>query len=141
MTALEENFVEENLVDTSMPPQGVAQSERERRAAKNQSLFREVNERVKEVNDRHHIALTLTHWLCECADETCTERIALSPREYESLREISTRFVIAPQREHFVPDVERIVRRHGRYWVVEKEGEAASVADDLDPRSRGDGQS
>jgi hypothetical protein len=114
------------------------QAEHERRAGKNQSLFRDVNERVNEINQAHDLWLTLADWVCECADDTCTERIKLTPEEYEKVRESPTRFCVAPSDEHVVPDVERVVKQHPRYWIVSKVGEAASAATHLDPRSRGD---
>ena len=105
----------------------------ERRAAKNQSLFREVNERENEINNN-------TLWLvfmCECADETCVEQIELTPEEYESVRENPTHFAVVPSEEHVVPEVERIAEQHERFWVVEKVGEAGAVVIQLDPRRRG----
>ena len=116
-----------------------AHQEHERRAGKNQSLFRDVNERVSEVNKAHGLWVTLSDWICECADETCTERIELTPQQYEEVRDNPTHFIVAPGPEHVIPDVERIVERHGRYWVVEKVGVAAAVAEHLDPHPGGDG--
>jgi hypothetical protein len=115
-----------------------AHEERERRAGKNQSLFRDVNERVSEINKAHGLWVTLSDWICECADETCTERIELTPQQYERVREEPTHFVVAPDAKHVVFDVERVVEQRERYWIVSMVGEAASVATDLDPRSRGD---
>jgi hypothetical protein len=116
----------------------IAHEEHERRAGKNQSLFRDVNERVSEVNKAHGLWVTLSDWICECADETCTERIELTPRQYEELREDPAHFAVAPAMDHVVPDVELIVEQHHRYWVVEKVGKAAAVAEELDPRSKDD---
>ncbi len=82
--------------------------------------------------------MTLSDWVCECADETCTERIELTPQQYETLRENPTHFVVAPSTEHVVADAERVVEQHERYWIVSKVGVAAAVATHLDPRSRGD---
>ena len=113
--------------------------EHARRAGKNQSLFRDVNERVSEVNKAHGLWVTLSDWICECADETCTERIELTPQQYEHVRDNPTHFIVAPGEEHVIPDVEWIVEKRGRYWVVEKAGVAAAVAEHLDPHSRGDG--
>jgi hypothetical protein len=115
----------------------VIDGRREERAAKNQSMFREVNERVKELTDptTGHPGLVLFDWVCECADETCVQRIALTLREYESVREIPTCFAVAASSEHFLPAVERIVSTHPRYWVVQKERKAATIAEELDPRS------
>ena len=42
------------------------------RAGRNQSLYREVNERVKELNDAFD-ALPIGEWICECANEECFE--------------------------------------------------------------------
>lgn len=109
-----------------------AHRQREERAGKNQSLFREVNERVSELNKEHGV-WALSDWICECADEACTERIGLTPQEYEGVRKNPTHFVVAPSAEHVVFDVERVVEQHERYWVVSKVGEAASVAIRLDP--------
>jgi hypothetical protein len=111
-----------------------ANEEYQRRAGKNQALFRDVNERVNEINQAHDLWLTLSDWVCECADETCTERIELTPEDYERVRENPTRFVVAGSEEHVVPGAERIVEQHPRYWVVEKVGEAAAAAEELDPR-------
>jgi hypothetical protein len=119
---------------------GAVHEEGERRAGKNQSLFRDVNERVSEINKAHDLWVTLSDWICECADETCTEPIELTPQQYERVRENPTHFIVAPGTEHVVFDVERVVEQHQRYWVVSTVGEAASVATHLDPRSRGDGR-
>jgi hypothetical protein len=117
----------------------IAHEERERRAGKNQALFREINERVEEINQAHDLWLTLSDWVCECADDTCTERIELTPQQYEEVRESPTHFAVAPSDEHVLPDVERVVERNLRYWVVEKLGDAGVVAEHLDPRSEADG--
>jgi hypothetical protein len=34
--------------------------------------------------------------VCECADETCADRIVMSPDEYERLRRNATHFAVAP---------------------------------------------
>jgi hypothetical protein len=112
-----------------------AHEEQEKRAGKNQSLFRDVNERVNEVNKAHGLWVTLSDWICECADETCTDRIELTPQQYDQLRKTPTHFAVAPSSEHVVFGVEEIVEQHQRYWVVEKVGEAAGMAKELDPRS------
>jgi hypothetical protein len=102
--------------------------------AKTQSLYREVNERVKSVNESFSIDLPLGEWLCECADPACDERIEMSPAAYEEIRASSVRFVVAP--EHVYPNIERVVDRTDRYWVVEKHGDAGALAAKFDPRSR-----
>ena len=111
--------------------------ERQQRAAQNQSLFREVNERVKDVNDSFHVFTTLSEWVCECANKECVERIEMSPRDYERVRQHGARFFVFPNDEHVWPDAERVVERLGNYWVVEKIELAAKIATQRDPRSDG----
>ena len=109
---------------------------RNERAARNQSLFREVNERTVEFlqnglqevdGDGSVISI-----MCECANAGCHERIELTAVEYEDIRGSSTRFPI--KLGHEWPDVERIVAEHDRYVVVEKFGETAAIASRLDAR-------
>jgi hypothetical protein len=103
------------------------------RAAKNQSLFREINERVEGVN--LNAVPESGEWICECADDTCVERIPMSVREYELIRGHGAWFFVAPEVRHVWPDVERIVERNERYWVVEKLGAAGRMVSNADPRA------
>lgn len=105
------------------------------RAAENQSLFREVNERVAQLNDGFGVISEITEWLCECADGTCTERIAMTMEEYERIRSDGSRFTVAPG--HEVLDVEVVVESTDRYLVVTKIGAGADIARRSDPRSSG----
>ena len=109
---------------------------REQRAAKNQSLFREVNERIEPLDEAFMIIKFLNDFVCECANESCTEHVELSVEEYEALRQHPKRFFVSPDDDHVWPDVERIAEKHERYWVVEKMGYGGAMAEKLDPRSR-----
>ena len=109
--------------------------DRETRAAENQTLFRDINERVKELNDAFSFVAPVGEWVCECADDSCVERIAMSAVEYEAIRSDGSRFLVVPSDEHVWPDVESVTERTNRYWVVEKAGHAGSVARSHDPRS------
>jgi hypothetical protein len=64
--------------------------------ARTQSLFRDVNERVKEINQAFSGHVPLGDWICECADNGCAERIAVSMGEYEEVRADPTTFAVAP---------------------------------------------
>jgi hypothetical protein len=104
------------------------------RTGENEALFRELNERLSK-RARDDAAWTSpSKWICECAEEACTERIEMSPLEYEQLRSEPTHFAVVPNEEHVSLDVERIVEKRDRYWVVEKIGEAAETAEETDPR-------
>jgi hypothetical protein len=104
---------------------------RQIRAAENQSLFRDINERIRDGTEQATGVLVVDGWLCECANETCLEHIHLAPEEYDSIRANGARFVVAPDEAHVVTDIEWVVDMHERYWVVEKGEEAARVANEL----------
>ena len=103
------------------------------RAAKNEVVLRDLNERLKayppSLNQR------FSEWVCECADMACTKRVELTIDEYEMIRAEPTRFVVAPGAEHVDPEIERVVERETRYWVVEKIGVGAEISEKFDPRS------
>jgi len=109
-------------------------SDREKRIGENEALFRDVNERVNALMKPKDFWRTLSDWICECPDETCMERIAMTPEEYEALRAHPTHFAVAPDASHVYPEAESIVEKHDRYWVVEKKGRAAEVAEERDIR-------
>jgi hypothetical protein len=109
-----------------------ANDERAIQAARNQTLFRAVNERINTLNE-HFSVLPIAEWVCECADDTCTERIQLTPAEYEAIRKHPNRFPILPG--HELVDVEVVVEAHDRYLVVEKLGAAKDYATAHDPRA------
>jgi hypothetical protein len=111
--------------------------ERQQRAARNQSLFREVNERVKDINDHFYVFTPLSEWVCECANDDCVERIEMSAREYEHVRSDGARFFVSPSDQHVWPEVERVVERLANYWIVEKIELGAKIAIQQDPRSDG----
>ena len=106
----------------------------EKRAARNQSLFREVNERMREMARHEDWYPVEQEAFCECADESCMKRIMVGGAEYERIREHGTWFVVAPNDGHVAPEAELVIERHEAHWVVEKVREAAALADELDPR-------
>jgi hypothetical protein len=107
------------------------------RAARNQSLFREYNEHLQPINAAHNwVDPPYADWVCECADEACDVPVQLTVAEYEAVRSDPHRFFVAPSDDHVVTEVERVVERQERYWVVEKIGRAAEVTERFDPRAR-----
>jgi hypothetical protein len=110
------------------------ENQHERRVGQNQALFREVNERINAIKEARSVWVKISEWVCECADETCTERILMTPEEYEELRANPIHFAVAPAEMHVFPEAERVVEKRERYWVVEKVGEAAVAAEQLDVR-------
>ncbi len=101
------------------------------RLARNQVLFREVNERIREVLDSADGYPV--DFMCECSQTDCTETISLDRDEYEDVRSKGNRFVLVPG--HEILDVEQVVEDNGRFRLVEKTVEADFAAR-TDPRSR-----
>jgi hypothetical protein len=105
---------------------------RSERQGRNESLFREVNERIAELNQTFQVE-GRSEFLCECSREACKEPVSISIDEYETVRRASTRFFVLPGHED--TSLESIVERSERYVVIEKIGDGADEADDLDPRN------
>ncbi len=113
------------------PDEGSA--ERKVRAAQNQALFREVNERLERLASAFHEAAHTPGFACECADIACTDQLALTIDEYEALRTHGNRFAVLPG--HVLADVERVVSENDRFALVEKLDEGARIALETNPRA------
>ncbi len=112
---------------------GVFLDTRQQRVAKNEALFREVNERIREINEGMGYGEE-ADFICECGHEDCAKPVTLRIEEYETVRAHPTRFAIIPGHEEM--DVERVVERNERFSVVEKyPGAPSAIAVDSDPRS------
>jgi hypothetical protein len=107
---------------------------REKRLARNESLFRSVNERIEEVasptggEDGH-----LFEFFCECSNADCNLLLPMTVSEYEAVRQDPRQFIVAPG--HELPEIETVVSRETDYQVVIKHGEAAEFVSERDPRS------
>jgi hypothetical protein len=99
-------------------------------AAKSQSLFREVNERIEQVSP----PASFVEFVCECASEECFEKISVTLQEYDEIRANPNRFFVLPG--HEIPQVEQTVEVTHRYLVVSKLGAGKRIAEKLDPRQR-----
>jgi len=113
-----------------------SESQPPERAARNESRFREHNERIEAHNAAHHwVDPPFADWVCECARGDCALPVQLTIAEYESVRSEPTRFLVLPSEEHVDAEFERVVERYERYWVVEKVGRAGDVSEELDART------
>jgi hypothetical protein len=115
--------------------------ERLERQARNESLFREVNDRIEELSadvEKQGIAPEggLVEFHCECGREGCAERVRMTVSEYEHVRAENDRFVLFPG--HETTAMEAVVERSDRYVVVDKLPEAEPlVGADGVPQSGG----
>jgi hypothetical protein len=107
--------------------------DRNERAARNQSIFREVNERVVALEQGGLQELdgdgSLVHAICECANAGCHEPIVMDIVGYTAVRSSPLLFVVKPGHEW--PDVEHVVAERDGYVVVEKVGETGEMATEL----------
>lgn len=100
------------------------------RAAQNEIVFREANERLGE--KRLELgAGGPTPFLCECSDRSCTQVIRLTLPEYEHTRSNPTWFVVAVGHD---AGGGKVVEEHAEFTIVEKTGVAGAMATDEDPR-------
>ena len=105
---------------------------REERAARNEDLFRQLNDRLDvlaALDGRDDVPERL---VCECSAAECSQPVELTASEYRQIRADGARFVVYPSDAHVDPEVECAVTRRERYWVVEKLGDAAVIAERLD---------
>jgi hypothetical protein len=78
------------------------------RVARNQALFRAVNEQIEASNQKFHMTLgDRADFVCECADDNCMERITVTIDQHEALRRFPTHFIV--KRGHVYPEFERVV--------------------------------
>jgi hypothetical protein len=109
---------------------------REERLAKNEIVFRDVNERIEDMavaqaqllRDERDLG-----FLCECSNVDCTLRLRLTLTDYEQARSDPAQFVVALG--HELPEIEEVVSIGDGYQVVRKQGAAAVIAEESDPRS------
>jgi hypothetical protein len=109
----------------------------EERSAKNEASFRAANEKIeaRRVQVLGAEDAEPTPFLCECDDLGCTQVLLVSLDGYEQARDSGRRFVVAPGH---VSAHARVLARQSHFWLVEKEGATARVAEELDPRQPAD---
>jgi hypothetical protein len=112
----------------------VGLAERFERQARNEALFREVNERIAQLGERAEAWSPdgTVEFLCECGEEGgCGQRVRVPIAVYEEVRSQDDRFVVRPG--HETPEIERAVEWTEAYVVVDKVPAAEPYVED-DPR-------
>ena len=105
---------------------------RAERVAKNEILFRQVNERILQIEGERW-RVDPIDFMCECGDVHCTRVVQLGVDDYERLRSDPTHFGVIPG--HEIPSIETVVERHDEYLVVEKNPPMRERARETDPRA------
>lgn len=98
------------------------------RLARNQALFREVNERIEKTAGNN----SKIEFVCECSDTECIETVELRLSDYEEIRANPIRFVIKPG--HEIDAIERVTSENGGFAVVEKHKAEGDLIE-MDPRT------
>ena len=104
------------------------------RVGRNDAIFREANEQISDSAEAGDWTEGIP-FLCECAEETCTDIVRLSADEYEHVRKDATHFLNAPGHEVAAGPHGEVIERNHRWVIVRKLGVAAEVAEDMDPRT------
>ena len=106
--------------------------EHQRRAAANEATIRDVNEGIERGQWPGEEG-TPVGFRCECARLGCNRLIELSVHAYEEIRANPRRFVLIPG--HEFPDIEAVIESRPGYIIVEKQDQAADVAEEHNPRA------
>jgi hypothetical protein len=101
------------------------------RAARNEEVVREVNERIEKGAELHGVDSAMP-FHCECGQAPCLEKVDLAPARYARILADRYRFIVVPGHEQ--PSVERVVEEHDNVLIVEKIGEAREQIDKDHPQ-------
>ena len=107
---------------------------RDEAQAKNEELFRNVNERIETISQTVAPDDLMMEYLCECDSPGCYEKVKVTRNEYESVRAVATHFIVLAGHED--RRVERVAFSNERFLTVEKQGAAARHAEEADPRDQ-----
>jgi hypothetical protein len=110
------------VADSIQPPFG----SREERIAYNEAWCRHLNERKAEWMESGD---PTAGFRCECWRVDCGARFPLSASEWQQARSEPNRFAVAPG--HVARDLEALVEKYPQFWLIEKQGVAGDVAEEL----------
>ena len=110
-------------------------SEIERRKAANEAVFRNVNERIEQLQHSFAVAeREPLQMICECDRLDCMDRVAVGVDAYELVRSQPDQFIVSPGHED--THVDEVIGATTGYTIVRKKaGDPRDVADETDPRS------
>lgn len=118
----------------------------ERRQIENEMIFRRANEKVVNEldelgallikDDYKELALKddiILHFICECSDEDCVERIPIKLSVYQKLHKNRKSFIL--KHGHQVKEIETVIKTEDKYLVVEKNKSTVEPDDNLNTTS------
>src|SRR5262249_11145884 len=92
--------------------------ERRERIARNEVPFRDLNERIEQVNAFLDPEADDASFVCECGRADCMERVRIARSDYERVRAQPAQFLVVAGHEE--PDVEEVVERLDGWAIIRK---------------------
>ena len=108
-------------------------SARKERIARNESVFRELNERLEENVHRGRTEPDYAGFVCECGDGDCDMTVRVPLDAYEAVRRNSRDFIVVPG--HELEDSEDVVDDGAGYLIVRKHEDVAEIVEDRPDRT------
>jgi hypothetical protein len=102
-------------------------SARKERIARNESAFRELNERLEASVHRGRTEPEYAGFVCECGDGDCDMTVRVPLGAYEAVRQNTRDFIVVAG--HEVEDAEDVVDEGDGYVVVRKHEDVADIVD------------
>jgi hypothetical protein len=90
------------------------------RIQRNNGIFREANERIREAADAYEHELETVPFLCECPVEDCFEIVRMPRDDYARIRRDPSLYVTAVGHESAEKPVGDVVGREDGYIVIQK---------------------
>ena len=103
------------------------------RIARNDAIFREANERIREFAETSDIETPLP-FICECADPECREIVLLTLEQYRELRRDPRHFVNVEGHQVAAEGWVEVVAQTDGHVTVEKLGRAGEIVEQLEGR-------
>ena len=104
----------------------------EERAARNEAVFRDANEKLRDARVELVDADDRTPFLCECEDPRCTSTMLLTLPEYEQARQSGDWFIVTPEHEERTRG--EVIAKQDGFVLVKKRGVGGEVARELHTR-------
>jgi hypothetical protein len=90
------------------------------RIERNNGIFREANDRIREAAARYEHELEEIPFLCECPTEDCVEIIRLTEEQYAAVRAEADHYMTVPGHETAEAPVGEVISRNDSYVLVRK---------------------
>ena len=94
----------------------------ERRLKENEIIFREANQNIQKFIEETTGKLTsVFRFYCECSNQSCREKITMTPAQYKAAQKTNRQFVVLPGHEN--PKIEKVTKSTACFYKIEKFGE------------------